>query len=59
MEQTINHSASNFEAFNIGNANNYIEEQVLSFSEKAQKNNELQIQAGYLNRVLEAYSDCV
>lgn len=59
MNQTINHNASDFEAFNISNANNHSEEKSLSLDEKAQKKIELQLQSRYLNRVLEAYGDCV
>lgn len=59
MDQSINKTTSNCEVFNISNVTDNVEEKCLSLGKNTQQDKECQQQASYLNRVLEAYSDCV
>ena len=59
MKQNINKHSSDSEKFTSANLVDSVQEKSLSADAMAQKNKELQQQARYLNRVLEAYGDCV
>lgn len=59
MKQNINKNLSNIEKFTSAHLADSVQEKSLSPEDMAQRNKELQQQARYLNRVLEAYGDCV
>jgi hypothetical protein len=60
MKQNMNKNSPNRDKFTSVNLANSIQEKSLSIDDMTQKNKELQQkQTLYLNRVLEAYGDCV
>jgi hypothetical protein len=60
MKQNINKNSSDREKFTSANLASSVQDKSLSPDDMAQKNKELQQeQTRYLNRVLEAYGDCV
>lgn len=59
MKQNINKNSSDSEKFTSANLVDSIQEKSFPPDDMAQKNKELQQQARHLNRVLEAYGDCV
>lgn len=59
MKQNINKNTFNMQKLSSANLVESIQEKTLPPEDMSQKNKELQQQAKYLNRVLEAYGDCV
>ncbi len=59
MKQNINKNSSDREKFTSASLADSVQEKSLPPDDMAQKNKELQQQTRYLNRVLEAYGDCV
>jgi hypothetical protein len=59
MKQHINKSASNIQKLLSANLDESIQEKSLPLDDMPQSNMDLQQQARYLNRALEAYGDCV
>lgn len=60
MEQNINKNSSDREQYNRMNMADSVQVNSLSPDDMAQKNKERQQeQTRYLNRILEAYGDCV
>ncbi len=59
MKQNINKNSSDIEKFTSTSLADSDKEKSLPSNNIARKNKELQQQARYLNRMLEAYGDCV
>lgn len=59
MKQNVIKNLSNMEKFSGANLADNTQEKSFPSDATTQKNQELQQQARYLNRVLEAYGDCV